>query len=324
MDVVSITDANLGLSAYPVRIVSVEEDDKGLLTVVAEELVAGVSTPQFYQGASATGALNNQGVPAVTINSPLIYEPPTALTSGVPQIWVGASGINGESGGNGQWGGANVWISVDNMSYQQVAQITQYCRQGVLTANTAAATGFDTTNTVAVNFTESFVPPPSATTLDSASSALAARQGATLSLVDQELISYQNATLTSTANYALTDIERGLGGTIGAAHSTGAPFCRLDGAIVKYDLPANLIGIELYFKFQSFNVFGLGLQDLSTCTVYTYTPAGVGVAHPIAAQLQSGVSLDLGLVTAAVTVSDDFGQVVSDPVIDIIDLGTAP
>jgi len=29
MDIVSLTDANLGLSNYPVRIVSIEEDDSG-------------------------------------------------------------------------------------------------------------------------------------------------------------------------------------------------------------------------------------------------------------------------------------------------------
>ncbi len=45
MDIVTITDANLGLSDYPVRIDTIEEDDKGLLTVTAEELTVGVSTP---------------------------------------------------------------------------------------------------------------------------------------------------------------------------------------------------------------------------------------------------------------------------------------
>ena len=45
MDIVTITDANLGLSNYPVRILAIEEDDKGLLAITAEELVFGVSTP---------------------------------------------------------------------------------------------------------------------------------------------------------------------------------------------------------------------------------------------------------------------------------------
>ena len=44
MDVVTINDANLGLSVCPVRIIAIEEDEKGLIAVTAEELTAGVST----------------------------------------------------------------------------------------------------------------------------------------------------------------------------------------------------------------------------------------------------------------------------------------
>ena len=42
-----------------------------------------------------------------------------ALTNGVAQIWLGASGIGG--GGQSQWGGANVYVSVDGVTYSQVA-----------------------------------------------------------------------------------------------------------------------------------------------------------------------------------------------------------
>ena len=60
-----ITDANLGFSNYPVRIVEVEEDDKGLLAITAEELVVGVSTPAFYQNASPAGSFQQDtGAPA--------------------------------------------------------------------------------------------------------------------------------------------------------------------------------------------------------------------------------------------------------------------
>ena len=55
MDVIAITDANLGLSNYPVRVIEIEEDDKGLLEVTCEELVTGVSNPAFYQTAGASG-----------------------------------------------------------------------------------------------------------------------------------------------------------------------------------------------------------------------------------------------------------------------------
>jgi hypothetical protein len=49
MDIVTLTDANLGLSNDPVRLIEIEEDDKGLLTFTCEELVAGVSNPGSIQ-----------------------------------------------------------------------------------------------------------------------------------------------------------------------------------------------------------------------------------------------------------------------------------
>ena len=41
MDIVTITDSNLGLSNYPVRVIEIEEDDKGLLAFTCEELRCG-------------------------------------------------------------------------------------------------------------------------------------------------------------------------------------------------------------------------------------------------------------------------------------------
>ena len=94
----------------------------------------------------------NWGVPAVPVNPPLIYEPPPPGTGGVAQIWVGASGING--GGGSQWGGANVYISVDNVTYSQIAVITAPMRQGFLTASLPAAAGWDAVDTLAVDLAE--------------------------------------------------------------------------------------------------------------------------------------------------------------------------
>jgi Putative phage tail protein len=315
MDVVTITDANLGLSNYPVRIIEVEEDDKGLLSFTCEEFVSGVSNPGLNPSASGGGFQPNLGVPAVAINSPLIYEPPvSAVTNGVQQIWFGASGSNG--GDFGQWGGANIFASVDNVTYSQIAVITAPVRQGLLTANLPAAAGWDPVDTLSVDLTESHG------TLSGTTQA-GAQQGATLSLVDGELLSYEVATLT-TGQYAynLSGLARGQGTSTPTAHSTGSTFFRLDGAVVKYNLPSNFLGQTGYFKFQSFNVFGGGLEDLSTCTVYTYAISPPPVLHPIAAQLETGFALDLGQITAAPTLADDFGHVASDPFVDTIDLGS--
>jgi hypothetical protein len=314
MDVVTINDANLGLSACPVRIVSIEEDDKGLLAVTAEELTIGVSTPALYPNASTSSAVPNRGVTPDSVNTPLIYEPPAALTGGAAQIWVGASGgANGVADPN--WGGANVWLSLDDVSYSQITTIAQPLRQGQLTAALPSASGWDTADTLKVNLVESGAALSGAT-------AAAAQQGATRSLVDGEILAYESATLTGAYAYALTGLQRGLYGTAGAAHAAGAPFARLDQAVVAYDLPANFIGQTLFFKFQSFNLFGAGLQDLSTCAAYPFTPLGVGVGAPIAAQLAGGVPLDLGAVAAAPALADDFGALIG-AVSGALDLGLA-
>ncbi len=191
------------------------------------------------------------------------------------------------------------------------------------------------------------------------------------SLVDSELLAYENATLVSGYAYNLIGLARGLSGSSAAFHSTGAAFARLDGAIVKYDLPPNLVGQTIYFKFQSFNVFGGGLEDLSTCAVYTFTPpacdqrtrsprsspadsrsisarsrrrrrspmtsarstaavsgsvdlgAVAPAAHPVMVAIETGANQDLGAISSAVTLSDDFGSSL-DAVVDSYSLGTVP
>ena len=312
MDIVTISDANLGLSNYPVRITTIEEDDKGLLTVTAEELTVGVSTPVLYPNSGPSGFLPNRAVAAAAVNPPLIYEPPPALTGGAPQIWVGASGgANGASDPN--WGGADVWISLDDVTYSQATTITQPLRQGVLTAELPAANGWDGVDALSVNLAESGAAL-------SGTSLAGAASGATRSLVDGELLSYESATLAAPNAYSLTGLQRGIYGTSAVAHGPGAPFARLDGAVVSYDLPANYIGQLIYFKFQSFNVFGGGLQSLATCTAYAYTPSGVGAADPISAQLTTGFPLDLGLVSATAEVTDDFGDLSTAPA-TTLDLG---
>ncbi|MDE3176407.1 MAG: phage tail protein [Pseudomonadota bacterium] len=313
MDIVTITDANLGLAAYPVRIVSIDENDKGLLSIEAEELVLGVSTPGANPSSGAVSFQPNQGAMSGSINPPLIYEPPPLLTGNAAQVWVGASG--GSAGAaDPNWGGAFVWASVDNVTFSQIGTITQPLRQGFATAALASASGWDAIDALALNLSESGG-------VLSGTSIGSAQAGATLSLIDGELISYQNATLTGANAYNVTGLQRGFAGSVAAAHAVGAPFARLDSAVVKYDLPANWIGVALYFKFQSFNVFGAGVQDLSTCAVYNYTPTGASSLGPITLALQIGTSLDFGSVTAPVMQADDWGSVYPGAATVSIDLG---
>jgi hypothetical protein len=283
-----------------------------LLTVTAEELVLGVSTPGANPSSGAVSFQPNKSAAAASINPPLIYEPTPALTGNIAQVWVGASG--GSLGvADPNWGGAFVWASVDNTTYSQIGVITQTLRQGVLSAPLASASGWDTTHTLSVSLAES------GATL-SGTSAASAQAGATLALVDGELLAYQNAVLSGANAYNLTGLQRGYAGTQAAAHSAGAAFARLDAAVVKYDLPEAWVGATLYFKFQSFNVFGAGAQDLSTCAAYSYAPTGASSIGPVTQALQIGTNLDFGLASYPAVEIEDWGAA-SGAVFASADLG---
>ena len=149
-----MTDPALGLFQAKVRITDIEEDDNGLLTVTAEELVSGIGTATVNPGSGALGPQHSFDQTAVAINAPLIYQPPTTLTGGTAQIWAGASPSPGGAGA--QWGGCNVWASLDGTTYQQAATITAPTDQGVLSAALPIAiAGLDNTHTLSADLSMS-------------------------------------------------------------------------------------------------------------------------------------------------------------------------
>ena len=316
MDLVMLTDANLGLENVAVRIIEVQEDGDGLLSITAEEFPGGTATAVAYPVQTNNNVLpfNRTAMPA-SVNTPIIFEPPASLAGATPQIWIALSGGSGALV-DPNWGGANVWASLDGASYVAIGQVSAPARQGVLAAALPAYSSVnpDLADTLSINLSESGGALASTT-------AAAAAQAVTLMIVGSEFMAYETATLTGVNAYQLTGIYRGLYGSGAVAHAAGASVARLDGAIFKYALPNSYIGQPLYLKFQSFNIFGGGLQDLSDCTAYTFSPAGSGSADPIAAQLASGLPTDLGLASDAVAIADDFGTVGAGAVIDAIDLG---
>jgi hypothetical protein len=187
------------------------------------------------------------------------------------------------SGGNGtvanpNWGGCFVWLSTDNVTYQQVGQIDGAARMGLLTGSGLASYGGanpDTTNSCPVNLAMSQGELQGVTAADAANAI-------TISVIKDaggtiEFLSYRDATLTGTFAYTLGgQLYRKLYGTAAAAHAAGAHFARLDENIFKFALPASFIGQTIYAKFQSFNIFGSGVEDLAGCSVYSYVPLGTG------------------------------------------------
>ncbi|MGH6836528.1 MAG: phage tail protein, partial [Methylocella sp.] len=92
MDLVTVTDTGLGLTNVAIRIVAIEEDDAGLLSVTAEEFPGGTATAVQYPVQGNGGNSTNQAVVPARVNTPIIYEPPAALTGGVAQVQAAVSG----------------------------------------------------------------------------------------------------------------------------------------------------------------------------------------------------------------------------------------
>lgn len=259
MDIVTITDAALGLNLYPVRIIEIIESVDGEFTITAEDFLAGVSHASTYPSQTGAGYQADYNISSGNANAPVIFEPPTSLSVD-PQIWLATSG-----GAN--WGGCEVWVSRDNTTYTQVGTINGKARHGVLSAALATGGDPDTTNTLAVNLSTSSGSLLGGTLADR-------DQMNTLCYVDGELISYQNAALTSLYNYNLTSLRRGAYGSARAAHTSGTKFARLDQAIFKYNYDPAMIGSTIYIKLRSFNIYGLARQDLAGLTPISYAVAG--------------------------------------------------
>lgn len=274
MDIVLLTDAYLGMAQVPVRIKQIEEDDNGELTITAEQLGAGATVLHARDSGSGSAMFDAQVNPG-NANAPIIFEPPAALTGGAYEVWIVASG-------GADWGGCQVWISTDGSTYGQAGTILRGGRQGVLTASLASHADPDSTNTLAVDLTESRGQLLSGTLAD-------ADNHVTLCFVDGELVSYETATLTSAYHYNLTYLRRGVYGTAIATHGAGSNFARVgpnDPSVFRYQYPANFVGQTIHVKLQSFNIFGESLQDISTLTADTYTLTGAGAVSSTSVPIQ--------------------------------------
>lgn len=132
MDLVTLTDAGLGLDKRPVRILEIEEDGEGRLRVEAEEWPFGIAHAALFDVQDGDGTAPDVNADPGYANPPAIFEPPSILTDGEPELWLATSG--GEL-----WGGCEVWISTDDASYKLVGAINTRARHGELTASLPAA-----------------------------------------------------------------------------------------------------------------------------------------------------------------------------------------
>ena len=300
-DIVTLTDPNIGISKFPVRIREVSEDEKGNLSFTAENFAAGVASTVAQAGSSTSPTrIAAQNAPG-NVNQPIVLEPPPGLvTLSAPAIWIFASG-----GAN--WGSARVWISFDGVNYTAIGIIQGPCLQGVLTAPLPSHADPDLVDTLSLDLSESLgVMPTDATHADAdadRSLAYIVPQYTTTIPNAGELLAYGAVAVTGTYTDNLTYLRRGQIGTAIGAHANGDFFYRIDQAapgLFQYQLPQGYVGGPISLKFTSINTFGNQEQDLSTVTAYTYTPTGVAFA----------IAPPTGVALAASTTSQPDGTVV--------------
>lgn len=258
MDLLTIADPELSSAKIPVRIVSIEENEFGDLTIVAEDFPVGVANAPLYPSQIGNGYLPNFDVAPGDVVPPAFFEPPVDLTTTGLEVWAAVSGASAD------WGGCNVWASLDGDSYRRVGTINGGSRYGYLTAALSAAPG----GSLSVLLTGLGGQMLSGSAVD-------ADNLETLCYVAGEFLAYETATLTGTNAYTATGLRRGAYGSPDGAKADGATFVRVDQAIAKSEpLDLNMIGKTIYFKFTSFNVYGAAEQGLAEVTEYPYTVTG--------------------------------------------------
>lgn len=277
MDVVTLTEERLGLVRQAVRIREIEEvieDGARSLAVTAEEYLGEVG-PARQRRQAPLGLGRNINQAPGDVNLPIIFEPTAALAGGL-EVWIAVSGVDQDI-----WGGCNIWAcSEADGTYQKIATVQGDARMGVTTASLAtiaeAPSGqtVDNTNTLSVSLVESEGELTSGSATDM--TALNTR-----CYVGGEIIAYQNAVLTGTNAYNLSPMVRGAYGSTIGAHASGSDFVRLDNQMVRYPFTPDRVGGQLYLKFQSFNVYGGGLQDLADIGSQVYQIQGTALSTPL-------------------------------------------
>jgi hypothetical protein len=209
----------------------------------------------------------NYNQPAANALSPIMFDAPVQIGN-----VLGMETILCTNGSGPNWGGCDIWISQDNETFKYAGTLLGGTAMGTLSANFASGSDPDTVNTLSVNLGESEGTLLSGTQAD-------ADHGNTLCLVDGELVTFEQASLTAQYTYNLGKngatpgyLRRGFYGTSIAAHSMGASFARLrEGSYFAIGYDSADIGQTVHVKLLSFNPYGGGKQTLDQVSSYSHT-----------------------------------------------------
>ena len=292
MDVVTITDAMLGLDHTPVLITAIEEDASGLFTLTAEEYDPAFYASLAYNAQAASGYIPNLGTAPTTLSSATLFLAPPAATASGNEIWMAIVNLDP------LYAGSQIYMSFDDVSYQPIGVIYGSSTSGVTTitlgpAPSASPGVLDTGNTVGVDLSASHG------TLVGVSQGTLLSYG-TLSLVGDEFLAWRDATLTATSHYTLDTLLRGLYDSADqGALAAGARFVLCDETLFRYPYNPVLQGKTIYLKFVAFNASAVAVQDIAQVPAVAFTVGGQLSIPPAPSGLtitQSGVSVNFSWI----------------------------
>ena len=269
MDIVSLTDSSLGMTKYPVRITKVDEDEEGLLSLEAEDLMQGVGSVNPYETTiwqAPMGYTDEKHVMPGDVVSPVFFPAPGPyVCNGYKELWIAVSG------NDSYWAGCVAYYSLDGLTYKKYLAQYGQSTYGFLLSDLPSTADPDTTNSFDV--AQTGLNPPDITSLSQET----ADANLNLMLVDDELIAFTTATLTDVNRYTFGDyLRRGQQATTIAAHNPGAPFFIIGSpgvvyffnGFIRYLYGPAQSGKTIYWKLCSFNKYKIQ-QDIAEVTPYT-------------------------------------------------------
>lgn len=267
-DLLTLTDADLAFDRLPVRVIEVQEDESGELRVVAEDFPLGIASGPLYATQAAGGFFHDYNAAPGNVQPPVLFEAPVERAATGLEVYAAVTG----SGAT--WGGCRAWVSLDNLTYKQIATVNGGARYGSLRSALAAGPG----GTAAVQLAGLGGQLLAGSSADADAAATLCWVG---DAAGGEYFAYQGAALVAAQQYDLTGLRRDLFGNPSPARSTGAQFARVDEAVARSGpLDLALIGRTVWFKFTSFNQYGGGEQSLADVIAYPYLITGAQARLP--------------------------------------------
>jgi len=259
MDLVAINDSQAGIVNQLVRITETTDNPDDTFTIVAEEMLVGPAHAPVYNTQLAAGYAANYGATPGPVDVPYIFTIPPMLAdpnSGGYEIGIAVGGTTG------LWGGCTVYASLDNSTYQRVGTITHAARYGRLLGAIPVGNDPDTVSTLNVQLNST--AQQGLTSVSRAD----ADQLRSLMLVDGEVMSYQVSTPLSTSSFKLSYLRRAAYNSSNTVHAVNTQFTILDDSVWRMPFDPGMVGQPVWFKFVSYNIFGGGVEDISTLPAY--------------------------------------------------------